>query len=287
MNLASPLRAVVFAAGVALPALWALTAPAQDADAPTGVTPSLLFSYEALAFDPLGLDSATASYDDRVAFTEQVLETEIPRILEILDIPPEAVETQVTPGGYLLETNASLQSSFEADERTADLFAAAVGYVFRQWSILVTDFTPEGEGDTGYAVVTFLNGEAPSGPEAQAFFEHAASVDEGLGGGYTAFGADLFFLNVTDGAGNPYSGLDDEAFIAALTEAAESYTEADVAVTLSGRADARFVENDWSSASEGEQYAEILGADLAEALLALRVEHEEALLAAADAFGWR
>lgn len=260
---------------------FAGVAAAQPADAPT-----LLFSYEALAFDALGLDGSKAGYDDRAAFTRQVLQDEVPAILAATGIDPAAVETEVTPGGYLLNTNASLQSSFEADEATADRFAAAVGYVFRQWSVLVTDFTPEGEGNTGYAVVTFAD-HAPSGPEAQAFFEHAASVNEGLGGGYTAFGQDLFFLNVTDDEGAPYSGIDDETFVADLTRAAESYTATPVSVTRFGRVDARFVGNDWEASPEGEDYAATLGPDLTATLAALRAAHDQALLAAAEEHGWK
>jgi len=261
-------------------------AVAQPAEAPT-----LLFSYEAMAFGLLGLDGEKASYDERVAFTRQVAEDALPQILELLEIPAEQVKTEVTPGGYLLETNASLQSSFEADDATADRFAAAVGYVFRQWSVLVTDFTPAGEGDTGYAVVTFAD-HPPGGDEAQDFFEHAASVNEGLGGGYTAFGRDLFFLNVTDEEGNPYSGLDDETFVADLARAAESYAGQEAAVSRSGRADARFIGNDWEASPNGEDYAEncwggtppgpsCLGVGMTAKLDELRAAHEASLRAAA------
>ncbi|MGF1626649.1 MAG: hypothetical protein ACFCVH_17340 [Alphaproteobacteria bacterium] len=267
--------------------LAATSAAAQPAQAPT-----LLFSYEAMAFGLLGLDGEKATYDQRDAFTREVADRELPQILEVLEIPASEIETEVTPGGYLLQTNASLQSSFEADAATADRFAAAVGYVFRQWSVLVTDFTPAGEGDTGYAVVTFAD-HPPSGDEAQAFFEHAASVNEGLGGGYTAFGHDLYFLNVTDGEGNPYSGLDDETFVADLTRAAESYTGQEAVVSRSGRADARFVGNDWEASPDGEDYAgtcpspSCLDAEMLSALGALREAHEANLRAAAEQHGWQ
>jgi hypothetical protein len=221
------------------------------------VAPTMLFSYEALTFKPFGFDEKKASYAQRAAVTEQVMEAELPKILDLLKIPADQVQTELTPGGYEMQTNASLQSAFETDPETASRFAAALGYAFRQWSVLITDFTPDGPGNTAFAVVTFKD-HAPSGDEAQAFFEHAASVNKGLGGGYTAFGHDLFFLNIADSTGKAYSGLDDATFVAELTKAAESFTATPVSVTRSGRADARFVENDWDKAKTGQDYARIL-----------------------------
>lgn len=282
------LRSTALAAGLAAAvALSACTNRGGPTTAPptASTAPTLLFSYEALIFEPLGLDETKARYPERAAFIEQVKETELPQILALLKIPADQVETEVTPGGYQLQTSASLQSAFEADARTADLFASSVGYVFRQWSVLVTDFTPEGQGNTGFAVVTFEE-HPPSGAEAQAFFEHAAKLNEGLNGGYTAFGRDLFFLNVADSSGKPYSGIDDARFVADLTRAAESFMQTPVSVTRSGRVDARFVENDWDEAATGQDYARTLGPDLITKLTRLRAAHEQALRQAAVEYGW-
>ncbi|WP_051248392.1 hypothetical protein [Inquilinus limosus] len=286
MSFLRSFKSITLAAGLA--STIALAACGQRAEpapaAPVG--PTLLFSYEALTFKPLGLDAAKASYADRAAVTTQVKDTELPKILALLNVPADQVQTEVTPGGYQLETNASLQSAFETDPKTADLFAAAVGYTFRQWSVLVTDFTPEGQGNTGYAVVTFKD-HAPSGEEAQAFFQHAASVNKGLGGGYTAFGRDLFFLNIADSTGKAYSGLDDATFVAELTKAAETFTGTPVSVTRSGRVDARFVENDWDKSKTGQDYAKILGRDLTRKLTQLRREHDRMLRTAGQTYGWK
>jgi hypothetical protein len=287
MSFLRSLKSVALASSLA--ATVALAACGEKAPAPAPaapIGPTLLFSYEALTFKSLGLDEKKASYADRAAVTEQVKETELPKILSLLKIPADQVQTEVTPGGYQLQTNASLQSAFETDPKTADLFAAALGYTFRQWSVLITDFTPEGQGNTGYAVVTFKD-HAPSGEEAQAFFEHAASVNKGLGGGYTAFGHDLYFLNIADSTGKAYSGLDDATFVADLTKAAETFTATPVAVTRSGRVDARFVENDWDKSKTGQDYAKILGRDLTRKLTQLRREHEKALRAAGTQYHWK
>jgi hypothetical protein len=281
-SLRSVALATSLAASVALAACGEKPAPAPAA--PVG--PTQLFSYEVLTFKPLGLDDKKASYADRAAFTAQVRDTELPKILELLQIPADQVQTELTPGGYQLETNASLQSAFEADAKTSDLFAAAIGYTFRQWSVLITDFTPEGQGNTAFAVVTFKD-HTPSGEEAQAFFQHAAEVNKGLGGGYTAFGHDLYFLNIGDSEGKAYSGLDDATFVAELTKAAQSFKGSPVSVSRSGRVDARFVENDWAKSKTGQDYAKILGRDLTRKLTQLRRQHERDLRKFGAEHGWK
>lgn len=287
MRLLRSLRIAAMAAGLAATMGLAACGQSQPAPAPVASTaPTMLFSYEALTFKPIGLDEKKAQYPERAAFTEQVRDTELPKILDLLKIPADQVQTEVTPGGYELQTNASLQSAFETDADTATKFAAALGYTFRQWSVLVTDFTPEGQGNTAFAVVTFKD-HTPTGPEAQAFYEHAASVNKGLGGGYTAFGHDLFFLNIADSTGKAYSGLDDATFVAELTKAAASFGQTPVSVSRSGRVDARFVENDWDKAKTGQGYGKILGRDLTRKLTVLRREHEKALRAFGTQNAWK
>lgn len=237
--------------------------------------PTLLFSYEAINFDVHKIDPAKLAYDRRVEIAEAARQDELPKILSVLDIPAGKVSTLTTPGGYKLETNASLQSALEVDDKTADIFAAALGYTFRQWSVLVTDFAPQGEGDTAYGVITFDH--PVSGREADAFFKHAAKVNPALGGGFTAFDEEMFFLNVTDAQGKPYSGVDDKTFLADLGKAAESYAAQKVEMTGTGRADARFIENDWQASPEGEDYAKRLGQDLTARLKTLRSGHDAEL----------
>jgi len=157
----------------------------------------------------------------------------------VLDIPAEKIATLVMPGGYKLETNASVQSSMEVDNETADRFAAALGYAFRQWSVLITDFAPSGDGDSAYGVITFAH--VIAAPDADAFFKHAAGINPALGEGFTAFDEEMFFLNVTDAQGKPQSGVDDQTFIADLGRAAQSYAAQKVQMTGTGRADARFL----------------------------------------------
>lgn len=251
--------------------LLCLLAPAVAAEE----RPTLLFSYEVLNFDIHKIDPATMPYERRVELTEAARQSELPEILALLQIAPEKISTLLMPGGYKLETNASLQSAMEVDNATADRFAASLGYVFRQWSVLITDFAPEGAGDTAYGVVTF---DHPIGAaEAASFFRHAATINPALGEGFTAFDEEMFFLNVTDAQGKPYSGVSDETFLADLSKAAASFKDAKVQVTGTGRADARFVENDWKASPDGDDYAKVLEMDLVSRLEPLRARYDAAL----------
>lgn len=83
--------------------------------------------------------------------------------------------------------------------------------------------------------------------------------------------------NVTDAQGKPYSGVDDRTFLADLDKAAQSYAVDKVEITGIGRADARFIENDWRSAPDGEDYAKRLGEGLTQELKTLRAEHDAGL----------
>ena len=261
--------------------LAAGTATAQD-------TNRLLLSYEAIPSVQVELDLEGASYAEREAFTQTVHDRLLPAIFTAVGVDGWTgadLVTDVTPGGYLLNTNASLQTELTATDAQANRLSAAVGYVFRQWSVLVTDFA-DTEGGTGYAIVAFPEGSL-TGEAAHAFFEHAAAVDEGLGGGYTAFGDEMIFLNVTDGEGNPYSGLADADFIAGLTEAAASFAPLDAAVTETGEAAARFVGNDWSEAVAGDDYAAVIDdPDLMTALDALVADHTALVMEAVAAYDW-
>jgi hypothetical protein len=88
----------------------------------------VLLSYEAtpsFGFVLPGL--ARASYDDRAAFSSQVLQEIVPKIVTANGIDPKVLTSEVMPGGYLLKTNASLQSQGELDDAAADHLAASFG----------------------------------------------------------------------------------------------------------------------------------------------------------------
>lgn len=262
-------------------ALAAVAGAAQE-------SPSLqMLSYEAIpsAQVPLALDSAT--YEQRAEVTQAALAEIAPAVADAVGLDPAAIETEVTPGGYLLKTNASLQARAVLTDAEADRFAAALGYVFRQWSVLVSQPGDPDESDTGYVVVGFPE-DALTPALAQRFFEFAAQVHKGLGGGYTAFGDEMLFLNVRDAEGAPYSMLEDMGFAARLGLAAGAFPDSQAKIADAGFAEARFVGNDWEGSPDGEDYAAWLeDPALIADLDALRAAHTALVLRYADAFGWR
>lgn len=264
-----------------LAVVW--VAPAAAAD------PEYLLSYEAVPSAQLDLPHIDeAGYAERAALTERVLRDLMPDVMRAVGIDPERTRTLLTPGGYLLRTNASLQTRLAGTPDDAARLAAALGYVFRQYSVMVSDLGTA-DGGTGYVAVSFAPGRLDAGL-AQRFFEAAAALDDGLGGGYTAFGDTLYFLNVRGDDGAPYSGLDDATFARLLGKAAAGFAGEGASVVEVGRADARFVGNDWVERPGGEGYAALLGGPRGDAVTALdrlRDRHTAIVLDAAQHYGWR
>ena len=220
--------------------LFLLVLPAPRAA--RAADPTLLFSYEVTSAVGLDLPKLPqATYAERATFAGQVLDRLVPDVVRAVGLDPKRVKTEITPGGYLLKTNASLQSKTALGDAPADRFAAALGYVFRQSSVLVSDLA-DAKGGTGYVIVSMPKGTM-NASLAQAFFAHAAEVDAGLGGGYTAFDDEMIFLNVRDRDGKPYSKLEDDVFEAAMRRAAASFDLVKAEVKDVGQARARFVGN--------------------------------------------
>jgi len=255
------------------------------AQAATAAERPLLFSYEATS-GQLGLSKLRdGSYADRAAFTAKVQGELLPDVLRAAGVDPAKVRTELTPGGYLLRTNASLQSRIWLDDALANRVAATLGYVFRQSSVLVSDLG-DARGGTGLVVVGFPRGTLTASL-AHRFFEHAADIHKGLGGGYTAFGDQMIFLNVRDDAGKPYSELSDRDFERGLRPAAMSFKGAKAAVAKVGQAKAWFVGNSWSRKPNGEDYAAILGEAPTARLKPLQDRHAAMIMEAAERWGWK
>ena len=248
----------------------------------------VLISYEATPSSGFNLPGlAHASYDDRAAFSAQVLKDIVPQIVSANGIDPATLETEVTPGGYLLKTNASLQTEGELDDVSADRLAGSLGYVFRQYSVLVSRLD-DTTGKTGFVIVQFPKNTL-SAAVAQKFFETADATKKGLGGGYTAFGDEQIYLNVTNSDGKPYSGLDDAAFLDGLKQASASFPAPKPEIAASGRATARFIANDWDKSGGGEDYIGQLGGPhsaLGEKLETIGKDYASLVATAAKKNGW-
>lgn len=248
----------------------------------------VLLSYEATPSAGFHLPRlAKASYDDRAAFSADVLKEVVPKIAAANAIDPAILETEVTPGGYLLKTNASLQTEGELDDTTADRLAGSLGYVFRQYSVLVSRLD-DAAGKTGFVVVRFPK-DSLDAAVAQKFFELADATEKGLGGGYTVFGDEQIFLNVTNSEGKPYSGLDDKTFQGGLKRAAAAFGKPEAAISSSGKATARFVGNDWKTSERGQDYQALLGgadSTLVKRLDAIGKDYASLVARTAESKGW-
>lgn len=228
-------------------------------------------------------DTSLASYADKEAFTESILQQVLSDVYAAVGVDPSDLDQRLTPGGYLLVTSPSVQilSDFTPDD--VDNLAAALGWTNYQWSVLVTDYG-DTDGGTGYASVTFDT--TVDAALAQSFFEHAASVDPGLAGGYTAFGDSMTFLNLRGSDGSPYSGLEDDTFIASLTTATSSFADATAVVETSGQVGAKLIENDWTTAEIGGDYLAVIEDADEPGLVPIREEYEALLGEAGATYGW-
>jgi len=258
-------RTLVVLVLAGLPALPGPTAAAE---------PVQRLFYEAVPAAQEAGALADAPFAVRNGFAARTAGELVPAVLRALGHDPAEAVTELTVGGWRLRTNPSLHTALPLADAEADRLAAALGFVLRQDSVLVADLT-QGDGRTGSVVVT-LPRLTPD--RAQRFFAHAANVHAGLGGGYTAFGDVLLFLNVIGDDGTPVSGLPDTAFAAALARATRGFPDA--RVTATGLADARFVSNDWTAAPDGEEYARRLDPGTLATLRALRDRHTALLRAA-------
>lgn len=252
-------------------------------------TPDFIqLSYEAMPGAGTMVDYTDDPYGERAAFTAQLEMDLVPDIFTAVNQDFTKLDTDAVPGGYLLAVNPSLQTRVPEDWMSSEKTAAALGYVMYQWSVLLTDFTPQDMGNTGYGVVDFPVGTLDE-TMAGDFFNHANTVDNGLGGGFFAFGDSMYFLNITDSQGMPYSGLKDDVFTQKLGEAATSFMGANAKLGTTGKCDARFVENDWATSMTGEDYA-MKFADLTQAqkdsLTALQGKFMMLFNDAVTMYGW-
>lgn len=210
-------------------------------------------------------------YEMKVRLAQQVLAQIVPTLLGVMGVDLRDAPTEIGPGGYELHTNPSLHTHMSVSDERAQTVAAALGWVFRQKSLLIADLRDSHAGRTGYVIVDL--GAGPLSPDrAQAFFACAAATHPALGEGYTAFDDDMLFLNLTD-THSPGGALDDNVFAVLLKRSAEIFDDR-TCIHSHGRANARFVENRWEIAPDGDEYARLLGHHI-EALAPLRAQHTD------------
>jgi hypothetical protein len=252
------------------------------AQAAAAADPTLLFSYEAIPSAQIDLPKARGAPYARKEFLAHIVAGKlVPDIVAAVGLDPAKARTRVTPGGYALETNPSLQTQISAKPDDGNRLAAALGYVLRQESVLVSDLRAA-DGDSYQVTIQFPRGKLTPAL-AHEFFRRAAEIDRGLGGGYAALGNTMIFVNLRGVDGKPFSGLADNLFLDRLTATSHLFPGSTVA--RSGRARARLVENDWKTAPNGEDYAKLLDRAI-EALDRLRARHTVMVRSQAKLNGW-
>src|SRR5581483_5266152 len=146
-----------------------------------------------------------AGYTERATRTTELISELAPPAFEAVGIDASAIDVEIAPGGYQRQVNASVLLHFDGEATAADAAARALAFVFEQQSVLVW----RDGGDTRAVAVSF-----PSlTPNLAAyFFQYAASVKPGLGGGFSTRGQALWFINLRGADGQPLSKLDDAQF---------------------------------------------------------------------------
>jgi hypothetical protein len=240
--------------------LVALTAPLASAQ--------VYVAYQAIPGTNTGWpDIARLDYTARQALSEQVRREILPAVAQALDLQGLPLETQIVPGGYRLKTDPSFVTRFpQGEEAKALQFAAALGYVLRQDSMLV--FAIDEQGGDSLTVRVAIDGECLSPQIAHRFFVQAARVEKGLGGGFTAFGCEMLFINLRDGRGVPFSGLNDDAFAAALVKAAAQFIPSS-SIAGSFRTRTVLIGEGWPGSKGGALYTERLASLPVEAIAPL------------------
>lgn len=267
----------------------AASAPAQEA--------RWLISFETLSsLPPTPPNIGDRPYNERAAATQEAVDTVLPTILAWAGRnarPGYRTEgPALTPGGYQLKTSPSVQLVLRAGAADATRLGAAVGFVFRQWAVMVSNADGEtalGNRRRHVGLVRLERADRPIDADfAQAFFAHAAGVDKGLGLGYTSIGKTLLYLNIRDASGKPVGGLNDLAFAERLKTAADSFTRGTLRAAPPIVVDAWFVENDWAKMPNGDHYARLIGSDLDKAQVKLLQARADALIKdIARRYGWR
>ena len=106
-----------------------------------------LLSYEVIPWPgslPPECDLGRLSYERQEVLTREVKNRIGPRLEEVLGLAIGALETQVRPGGFERITTPSLQTNVSGLAMSPDRVArvaASLGFVLRQYSVLVSDGT--------------------------------------------------------------------------------------------------------------------------------------------------
>lgn len=209
-----------------------------------------------------------ATYDEKERLTIAALAEIVPHVWTNLGVVATRAASRVRAGGYQDQVNPAIHSNVTTSEAEARRLAAALGYVFRQYAVLVYDLDP-GNGDLRYVPVRFPRGSVTPAL-AEQFFARARAQLKSDKLGFSATASRLVFINLG-------TGIPDDAFAAGLGRAAADLPQIPITVEPPKPARAALIENDWGKAKEGEEYARLFGPKaevIAAALDHLRRRHD-------------
>jgi hypothetical protein len=248
---------------VAFALLCATTLAAGGAAAEAPRTWSLAFEVlSSLHGEPQ--EGRKPSYAQKDRLARATLTDLVPQVWATFGARPES---GIGTGGYQDEINPAINSHLVTTEAEARRLGAALGYVFRQYAVLVYTLDAE-SGNLRYVSVRFARGTVTP-ILAERYFAAARSQLKSDKLGFTTLVSRLIFINLN-------TGIADDVLVAGLARAAASLANAKLTVDPPRPARAYLVENNWEKAKEGEEYVRVFGPNerVTVVLAALRQRHD-------------
>jgi hypothetical protein len=191
-----------------------------------------------------------ASYEDKDALTRQALAEIVPHVWTKLGAVAARARSRVQAGGYGDEVNPAIHSNIQTHEAEARRLAAALGFVFKQYAVIMYDVAAE-QSDIRQVSARFARGSLTPAL-ATRFFGLARKQLKSDKLGFSATRSRMIFINLN-------TGIADDALAAGLTRAAAEWPEANIKIEPPKPVRAFLIENDWEKARHGEQYVRQLG----------------------------
>jgi len=215
------------------------------------------------------VEGRKATYAETEALTRAVLAEMVPHVWTKLGAVAMRARSRVLAGGYGDAVNPAVHSDIQTSEAEARRLAAALGYVFRQYAVLVYDLNVE-RSELRQVSARFPRGTVTPAL-AERYFSLARKQLKSDKLGFSATRSRLIFINLN-------TGIADDAFAAGLARAAAEWPAAGIKIEPPKPVRAYLVENDWEKAKAGEDYVRRLGVvsePLVAALAVLQRRHDD------------
>jgi hypothetical protein len=255
-------------------ALWRLAALAAALPFCTGAASAEVLRNWRLSFEVLSSHHAQPpegrkpSYAEKDALTRAVLAEIVPHVWTALGATSARARSRVQAGGYGDAVNPAIHSVIQTREAEARRLAAALGYVFRQYAVIMYDLGAEGS-ELRYVAVRFPRGSLTPAL-ATRYFGLAREQLKSEKLGFSGTRSRMIFININ-------TGIPDAAFAEGLGKAAAAWPDPVLKVDAPKPVRAFLIENDWDKAKAGEDYARQLGPNaerLGAALAHLQRRHD-------------